>query len=81
MDKDPGLKVLSSDERITVQEYSNSVSNENHLLIDVRSREEFEICRLENSVNVPIKNVLDNKIDVEIMNRIEDEKTPGEFFF
>lgn len=53
-DKNPNLNILKNDERITVEEYRDiKDSSEPHLLIDVRSSEEFEICHLENSKNIP----------------------------
>ncbi|KAK0085556.1 hypothetical protein PV326_005869 [Microctonus aethiopoides] len=53
-DKNPNLNILKNDERITVEEYRDiKNSSEPHLLIDVRSSEEFEICHLENSTNIP----------------------------
>lgn len=81
MDKDPGLKILGPENRITVQEYSNIPRNSNHLLIDVRSREEFEICQLENSLNVPIKNLLGDKIEREFLEKIKDQQTPSKLIF
>ncbi|XP_043279425.1 adenylyltransferase and sulfurtransferase MOCS3 [Venturia canescens] len=54
-DKNPSLKMLDNDERISVEEYNviRKNSSKNHVLIDVRSPEEFEICRIEKSINVP----------------------------
>lgn len=54
-DKNPNLKLLNETERITVQEYSKLFDHGEklHLLIDVRSHEEFDICKLNDSVNVP----------------------------
>jgi adenylyltransferase and sulfurtransferase len=63
-DKDSGLNLLDESERISVESYSKT--NRDHLLIDVRSANEFEICKLENSVNVPIKSLLAGKIDEEL---------------
>lgn len=69
-DKDSGLKLLSDDERITVQMLQKL--SKNHTLIDVRSEAEFEICKLENSHNIPIKQLLSGKIDLELMNRMKN---------
>lgn len=67
-DKDSGLNILNDDERITVEDYAKISTD--HILIDVRSCNEFEICKLENSVNVPIKIILADKIDSEILDKI-----------
>lgn len=71
-DKDSSLKLLKHDERITVEEYSKI--KHSHLLIDVRSANEFEICKLENSINIPIKQLLAGKINENIMTRMRGEE-------
>ena len=69
VDKNPNLKVLKNYERITVEEYREISLGKSHILIDVRSPEEFEICRLERSINIPI-----NDISKEIsLNTIKNE--------
>ena len=57
VDKSPNLKILQNDERITVNEYRELAIEKPHILIDVRSPEEFEICRLEQSINIPINDI------------------------
>lgn len=53
-DKDPMLNLMMDDDRITVEEYHKIINlSEPHVLIDVRSSEEFEICHLEGAINVP----------------------------
>lgn len=58
-DKNPNLKLLKETERISVQEYCKLVNDKRDscILVDVRSPEEFEICRLPDSVNVPFARV------------------------
>lgn len=71
IDKNPNLNVLKKNERITVEEYREILFSKSHVLIDVRSPEEFEICRLEKSINIPINdinkenslNLIKNEID------------------
>jgi len=63
-DKDSGLNLLNSNERISVQDYSKL--DDKHLLIDVRSANEFEICKLKNSINIPIKSLLADKIEDDL---------------
>lgn len=53
-DKDFALKLLPLGRRISVDQYVKRM-NEKHLLIDVRSEHEFQICRLHGSENFPIK--------------------------
>ena len=70
-DKDSGLNLLDVSERITVEEFSKL--NQNHLLIDVRSANEFEICQLNNSINVPIKSLLADKIDEKLRQEMKQK--------
>lgn len=63
-DKDSGLQLLDGSERISVEDYNKLDSN--HLLIDVRSANEFEIYQLKNSINVPIKMLLADKISDDL---------------
>lgn len=63
-DKDSGLKLLDESQRISVIEYSEL--GQNHLLIDVRSANEFEICQLKDSINLPIKSLLAGKMSDEL---------------
>lgn len=57
-DKESGLKLLTAEDRITVQEYCSSFDNQpNHVLIDVRSEPEMDICKLENAQNFPFSDV------------------------
>lgn len=55
-DKEPNLNLLDREERITVEEYNRiaKVGSESHVLIDVRSLEEYQICHLQNSINIPL---------------------------
>ncbi|KAL7295528.1 hypothetical protein TKK_0011172 [Trichogramma kaykai] len=60
-DKNPNLKVLEQHERISVVDYNEKISSMPHLLIDVRSAQEFELCHLEHSLNIPFKTLSNNK--------------------
>ena len=55
-DKDTGVKILGSEDRITVQELQQirDESSSSSVLVDVRSKTETEICCLERSVNIPL---------------------------
>ena len=50
-------------ENITVTDYKARFkdSNEEHLLVDVRTREEFEAGRIPGAINVPRKTLLDDR--------------------
>lgn len=55
-DKDKELDLLGKDRRVSVQEYKTLVDKETpHLLVDVRLPVELEICKLPNSINIPLK--------------------------
>ena len=45
--------VLRPEERITIEEYAK-VADSDHVLIDVRPKEHFEIVTLPNSINIPL---------------------------
>lgn len=69
-DKDPKLNLLGEEERISVEEYNTALKlgTEGHVLIDVRSPEEFEICNLKNSINIPL-NEINNDENVSLVKR------------
>lgn len=71
-DKDSGLNILDSSQRILVKDYDKL--NQDHLLIDVRSANEFEICSLKNSNNVPIKLLLSNKMDSDLKEEMKQKE-------
>lgn len=78
-DKDLKLQLLPENQRISVEKlYENLQSNEQHLLIDVRSKNEYEICRLERSENHPIKMFTNQNSDSrrELVDRIKAERIP-----
>ena len=71
-DKDSGLNLLEKDQRISVKEYCKN--EDSHILIDVRSANEFEICKLKNSLNIPIKQLLAGKIDESLRNEMNQKE-------
>ncbi|XP_076279398.1 ubiquitin-like activating enzyme 4 [Lasioglossum baleicum] len=75
-DKDPNLNILQKDERISVEEYNTALElgTKPHMLIDVRSPEEFEICHLKNSVNVPLHKIGSTETISLIKNKMEEIK-------
>ncbi|XP_063704328.1 adenylyltransferase and sulfurtransferase MOCS3 [Culicoides brevitarsis] len=76
-DKDSHLSILDSNERVTVEEFNAKYCENDHLLIDVRSKNEFEICQLPHSINVPIKEILDDRKTEDIKKIIDKaQKNP-----
>lgn len=69
-DKNPNLKVLNNDDRISVNDYHefSKLSSEPHLLIDVRSEQEFQMCRLKGSINIPFTRI-SGKNGVDILKK------------
>ncbi|XP_032681865.1 adenylyltransferase and sulfurtransferase MOCS3 [Odontomachus brunneus] len=80
-DKNPNLNLLKREERITVEEY-NRIAKDNsepHVLIDVRSPEEYQICCLQNSINIPFAEIDKDHSLQEIRNSVKklQEKHPA----
>ncbi|XP_048003076.1 adenylyltransferase and sulfurtransferase MOCS3 [Leguminivora glycinivorella] len=50
---DPQLKILPPSQRISASELPNLLSP-SHLLVDVRSTSEFNMCRIDGAVNYPV---------------------------
>ncbi|OQE44215.1 hypothetical protein PENCOP_c002G00766 [Penicillium coprophilum] len=55
--------LLGPEERISAREYNQrhpvtSVRSQPHTIIDVRDEAQFGICSLDNSINIPISNIL-----------------------
>jgi adenylyltransferase and sulfurtransferase len=76
-DKDPKLTLLDRSQRITVQDYQQLLKEQvKHVLVDVRSPNEFDICQLQaDSINIPIKCILDNKAVDTISQLVADGNT------
>lgn len=74
-DKDTKLNILPLEQRITVEELQQIRANKlEHLLIDVRTENEFEICQLENAENRPIKIFADqNERETDLVDRIKQD--------
>ena len=53
------LDILSNDERVSAKEYKETIKDAGvaHMLVDVREKTQFDICHLENSVNVPYPDI------------------------
>lgn len=76
-DKDFHLELLEHDERIPVDELQMArQSGRTHVLIDVRSANEFEICHLPDSLNIPIKDIMDKRLAADMVERLAAETQP-----
>lgn len=61
-DKCRRLNLLSREQRVSVQEYKGILDHSTpHLLLDVRPKVEVDICRLSNSLNIPLTSLEDKK--------------------
>lgn len=77
-DKDYKLELLPSDQRITVNDLQKiQIEQQKHILIDVRSENEFEICRLDHSENYPINLFSKQNTKIEsLIERAKNDKCP-----
>lgn len=85
-DKEPNLNLLKKEERISVEEYNEvvKVDSKSRILIDVRSPEEYEICHIQDSINIPFTqlnkdhnlNLIRNNIEKIQEHRKDQEKHP-----
>ncbi|KAF2360903.1 Adenylyltransferase and sulfurtransferase MOCS3/Uba4 [Trinorchestia longiramus] len=71
-DKDTGVSLLTPAQRVTVKEYESIVSSgEPHVLVDVRQPVELGICVLNNTVNIPLKEISKPERVQEIRDALE----------
>ncbi|XP_072554853.1 adenylyltransferase and sulfurtransferase MOCS3 isoform X1 [Paramormyrops kingsleyae] len=80
-DKCRRLTLLSSEQRISVQEYKEIVdSGRPHLLLDVRPLVEVNICHLPFSLNIPLASLEDRKAEdmQKLKEKISDSKQQTE---
>nr|AAL90043.1 AT10573p [Drosophila melanogaster] len=75
-DKNNPMLLLSTDERLSVEEYQQKIQAQPHLLIDVRPTAEFEICQLPEAVNVPLVEILDDSYLKRLGKQLEDKELP-----
>lgn len=56
------IEILQPEERISAEEYDRLTKNETeHLLVDVREKEHFDLCNLPGSINIPISKFMGNR--------------------
>ncbi|CAG9980421.1 unnamed protein product [Clonostachys byssicola] len=59
--KEP-VKLLKPDERITAEEYARIAKEQkDHVLIDVREKEQFGLCSIPGSINIPITRFMSHR--------------------
>lgn len=74
-DKDSRLELLSPEQRISAPDYHQLTEKRiQHLLVDVRSENEFEICKLDDSINIPIKEFLGQTLGASAQALIDKAK-------
>ena len=57
------VKILKPNERIEAQEY-NKIKTDQHVLIDVRDKVQFDICHLDGSINIPFSTFQSGKAQI-----------------
>lgn len=58
------VQLLQPDDRITAEEYGQlKLNNDEHLLLDVREKEHFDLCNIAGSINVPISEFMSTRGD------------------
>lgn len=78
-DKDSHIDLLQRDERVSVFELEQELQGSADrplLLVDVRSANEFEICSLPRSLNVPIRSILDDRMNVQVKQLLQETTEP-----
>ncbi|CAO3628238.1 unnamed protein product [Cunninghamella blakesleeana] len=79
-DKNVSQSLLRPDERITAAGYKNIIDQGNpHILIDVRPTLQLDICKLPNSLDIPIDE-LDKRIG-EVQSAIKENNLQGKDVF
>lgn len=71
------VKVLQPDERVSVDEYRRvSKGTDNHVLLDVREAEHFDLCHIEKSINIPISRFMRYRGD-DVPDWLGEETIPA----
>ncbi|XP_076039276.1 ubiquitin-like activating enzyme 4 [Oratosquilla oratoria] len=78
-DKEGTIGLLSPDQRMNVEEYKQMLDSKvPHVLIDVRTSVETEICSLPNFVNIPIKDIMKDS-SISTLKTLQDQNGPMQF--
>ena len=70
------MSLLKECDRLTVQQYHDEIllPSQNHILIDVRSEPEMDICKLDNSINFPLNDLLYNEESIDKIKELLQRK-------
>lgn len=70
--------ILSATDRVSATEYSKIYheAGQEHILVDVREKPQFDICHLQHSINIPFS-TLSTKL-LETQSKTDDNFTPRE---
>ena len=69
------MTILEKNQRISVKEYHQEIMNTNHILLDVRTEPEIDICQLKNSVNIPLFDIGKIEAIEKISDLVEEKQT------
>jgi hypothetical protein len=69
------IHLLDDTDRISAHTYQ-ATRSEPHILVDVRSPQEFEICHLPESLNLPLKGLASGEV-VQQLKEVIREKCPS----
>nr|CAH8828779.1 unnamed protein product [Trichobilharzia regenti] len=77
-DKPRNMNLTMNNRRITVQQLKNYVDSQTpHLIIDIRPRTEFDICRLKSSWHIPVNDLLRHSTISKIRETIDNRIIQG----
>lgn len=65
------IDVLAREENINAVEFSEMLKSKEIVAVDVRPREQFEMCSLEGTINVPYSEIMASKYDETLKNIVE----------
>ena len=74
-----GIHLLDDIDRVSACTYQG-VRSEPHVLIDVRSPLEFEICHIPESLNLPLKDLTSGKVVQQLKAVITEKCSSGSDF-
>ncbi|XP_067013494.2 adenylyltransferase and sulfurtransferase MOCS3 [Anabrus simplex] len=81
-DKDHSVQLLDASQRISASDYKDINNNDiPHILIDVRSPMEFEICHLDGSLNIPLASLAKEECVQKLKEVIKERRNMKESDF
>ena len=69
------MTILDKNQRISVKEYHQEIMNSNHILLDVRTEPEMDICQLKDSVNIPLFDIGKIEAIEKISDLVKEKQT------